>query len=177
MQNLEFVQLSLFEREERDPSCTTIHQPLRASIRELQAVIAEKQEQFETEADAAIQAPTAVTAELPSPNSDPEKTLSTQEHILQNHREAQDSMSDDLLVMARNLRDAQEAFGRAVAADNDLIDNTGEALQKNSESMKRTGNKLSQYSRQSSWSCWYTLITVVVALVAFMMTYVLILLT
>lgn len=172
------MQRSLLQGEERDARTVSGHRPIRVAIREVQAILAAKQEHLETLADALIEeniAPKPASDQL-EPISE-KSALTTEEHILQNHREVQESISDDLLVMARNLRKTQEAFGRAVVADNELIDNTGEALYKNSESMKRTGGKLSQYTRQSSWSCWYTLITVVVALVAFMMTYVLILVT
>lgn len=154
------------------------HKSLRKSIRHIQAELAAKQEQLLSLAEAAEHNDLSNELERNTPDKDAQDpALTTQEHILQNHREVRDTMSDDLLVMARNLRESQEAFSRAVVADNDLIDSTGEALEKNAQSLKRTGGKLSQYSRQSSWSCWYTLTTVVVALVAFMMTYVLILIT
>ena len=96
--------------------------------------------------------------------------LSTQEHILQNHRETQEHISDDLLSMAQALKENQTKFGNAVAADNELIEKTGEALQINSGRMKQTGGRLSKYSRKNSWSWMYTYLAILVALVAFLIT-------
>lgn len=95
---------------------------------------------------------------------------STQEHILQNHREAQESISDDLLKMAKTLRESQETFGAAISADNELIEKTGEALHVNADKMKRTGGRLSQYSRKSGWSWLYTYLAIFVAFLAFFVT-------
>lgn len=96
--------------------------------------------------------------------------LSTEEHVLQNHREAQGDLSEQLLTMAQTLRVSQQKFGESIVADNDLIAQTGEALERNSGKMQQTGGRLSKYSKKSSWSWVYTYLAILVAISAFLVT-------
>ncbi len=84
-------------------------------------------------------------------------TLSTKEHVLQNHRETQEALTDDLLLMAQRLRKQQAAFGDAIIKDNKLIDKTGEALSINADKMKNTSSKLGMYSRTRSGTTWLSI--------------------
>lgn len=105
--------------------------------------------------------------ELP-PSIDVEKQgLTEQEHVLQNHREAQESISDDLLQMAQSLRQNQVMFSEAILKDTQLIEKTGEALQINATKMKSAGTRLSEYTRKSSSMCWLSVGAVLVAFVSF----------
>jgi hypothetical protein len=91
-------------------------------------------------------------------------TLSTQEHILQEHRSQQESLTDDLLSMAQTLRKNQSDFGKAISADNELIERTGEALNRNADRMKATGGRLGQYAKKSSGTTCLSLVAILVAL-------------
>lgn len=165
--NVEYAQRLLLQRESDETGHYPAHDQIREQIRGIQAVLANKLDAYEQtiilESDDEIEQP-ASAEEIHG------ESLTTQEHILQNHRETQQTISDDLLTMAQTLRKSQEAFGQAIGADNDLIDKTGEALNRNADKMKNTGGRLSQYTRKSSWSWMYTYLAILIAFVSFLVT-------
>ena len=105
--------------------------------------------------------------ELPASIDAEKQGLTEQEHVLQNHREAQESISDDLLQMAQSLRQNQVMFSEAILKDTQLIEKTGEALQINATKMKSAGTRLREYTRKSSSMCWLSVGAVLVAFVSF----------
>lgn len=177
-QNLDYAQRLLLQTEMTDKSSDM--RTFRLKILSLQEGLGEhmnafeESEPLETWSDSSSEPdlnqlppslePSATASKSPSAS---EKVLSTQEHILQNHREAQESISDDLLVMAQALRENQTKFGQSILRDNDLIEKTGEALHINASKMRATGSRLGEYSRKSSSMCWLSVGAVLVAFVSF----------
>ncbi|ORY81428.1 hypothetical protein BCR37DRAFT_380331 [Protomyces lactucae-debilis] len=66
--------------------------------------------------------------------------------------------------MAQTLRQKQTEFGKAITADNELIEKTGEALNRNADRMKATGGRLGQYAKKSSSTTCLSLVAILVAL-------------
>lgn len=146
----------------------------------LQATVASKQNALDRRLEQikAVTAATARAAKEAASNAKPATVqsadargaLESEEHVLQHHRETQESLSDDLLLMAQTLRQNQQTFGDRIAADDGLIEKTGEALDRNASKMKQTGGRLSKYTRKSGWSWVYTYLAILVAFVSFLIT-------
>ncbi|BFZ55625.1 hypothetical protein PYCC9005_002666 [Savitreella phatthalungensis] len=78
----------------------------------------------------------------------------SEEKVLEDDRETQDRISEELLEMARALRASQVKFGEAITKDNALIDKVGEALSQNAGKMTSAGKRLGKYSKTSSGTTW-----------------------
>ena len=163
--NLEFAQRSLLQLELDDPDLDLAKE--RRKIRDLKQDVVDKQTLIELAQEDLEEVEEEVTKQT---DVSDHCALSTHEHILQNHREAQEAITDDLLQMATTLRQNQTKFGEAILKDNSLIEKTAEALNVNAGRMKTTGTKLSEYSRKSTSMCWLSVGAVVVAVVAFFIT-------
>ncbi|CCG82886.1 SNARE Slt1 [Taphrina deformans PYCC 5710] len=167
-QNLEFAQTFLLDLEDRGIISTSAQQH-RSKIAEIQSRIAYEQYLLDASIAEKLKRSAETAVEARVKNSD-DAALSTEEHVLQNHRETQGDLSEELLTMARTLRASQQKFGESIVADNELIAQTGDALERNSGRMQQTGGRLSKYSRKSSWSWVYTYLAILVAISAFLVT-------
>lgn len=89
-----------------------------------------------------------------SGSTDPEKSG---EEVLQEQRQTQERITEDLLEMARALRQSQQAFGASMEKDDRLIELASEALNRNVGKMTSTGQRLGKYSKQSTSTTWLSL--------------------
>ena len=94
------------------------------------------------------------------------KSQKSGDAALQDQRQAQDRITEDLLDMARALRQSQQSLGASIAKDNELIERASEALNRNVGKMTATGQRLGQYSKQSTSTTWLSLGAIAVVFAA-----------
>lgn len=95
------------------------------------------------------------------------KTHAPHEDAIAQHGAAQEAMSVDLLRMSSILRSNAVTFNEKLEKDASTIDGTGKMLQRNADTMKKTGGKLGQYSKQTGSTFWLLIGITAVSLLLF----------
>ncbi|PWN41773.1 hypothetical protein IE81DRAFT_330722 [Ceraceosorus guamensis] len=96
---------------------------------------------------------------------------------LSSDRAIQDSLTSELLRMARVLKSNSLAFGEALERDRLLLESTGEKLQGNLDVMTRTRGRLGEYAKKARGLGWATLGAVTVVCISWVLCFLLIRLT
>ncbi|PWN29086.1 hypothetical protein BDZ90DRAFT_259143 [Jaminaea rosea] len=119
--------------------------------------------------DRTEKAPT--TSEKPSSSSAPSQPL------LSTERTTQEALSNELLRMASVLRSQTVSFSDALERDRKLLESADEKLIQNMDVMTRTRGKLGEYAQQARGMGWFTLGTVLMVVVTWVIMFVVIKLT
>ncbi|KAJ1674353.1 hypothetical protein EV182_003452, partial [Spiromyces aspiralis] len=72
------------------------------------------------------------------------------ERLLQNQRQTQSELTDQLLKMAESLKSNSLTFGEMLTQDEKLMEETGEAISSNLGRLKTQGGRLGIY-RSKAW--------------------------
>ncbi|KAL7276013.1 hypothetical protein RUND412_001008 [Rhizina undulata] len=97
-------------------------------------------------------------AELFSTSRSEEEKLADTEKVLDMQRKQQDAISEDLLKMARMLKETSLQFGKDLEGEKIYLDQAQEGLDKNLRGMESTGSKMDKLRKNDSISYYWTII-------------------
>lgn len=100
-----------------------------------------------------------------------------QSHALQNHREIQDTLSADLVSMAKQLKSNALAFSDHLGNDKSLLEQTQTQLDKAYTNVSTQQNRLGVYSAKAGGTTWLVLISLIVVFFSWTFLFVVIKLT
>ncbi|PWY97893.1 hypothetical protein BCV70DRAFT_202382 [Testicularia cyperi] len=101
----------------------------------------------------------------------------TSDTILQGDRSTQEALSNELLRMASVLKSNSLAFADALERDRLLLEKAGDHLGSNLDLMTRTRGKLGIYSKKARSMGWFTLTSILVVMLSWMLMFLVIRLT
>lgn len=117
--------------------------------------------------------PSYAEKEKPSTSS----STSTQQPLLSTERTTQEALSTELLRMASILRSQTVSFSSALERDRKLLESADEKLVQNMDVMTRTRGKLGEYAHTARGMGWFTLGTVLMVVMTWVVMFVVIKLT
>lgn len=128
------------------------------------------EEEYGAQAPSAA-APTAAQASAAAPS---EKAA---EPALQSDAQVHDALSSELLRMAGVLKRNTAAFGDALERDRVLVEQAGSRLDQNLSLMTRTRGQLGVFSKKARSMGWFTILSMAMVFVSWVVMYIVIRLT
>lgn len=120
-------------------------------------------------------APPTASVSSPPPNAD--ANANAGDTILQSDRATHEALSSELLRMASVLRSNSLAFADSLERDRLLLEKSGSDLTHNLDLMTRTRGRLGLYSKQARSMGCFTLSTILIVILSWMLMFLLIRLT
>ncbi|XP_067001756.1 vesicle transport protein USE1 isoform X2 [Anabrus simplex] len=84
--------------------------------------------------------------------------------LLKFHHTMQEKIADDMLTLARSLKEQSQLAGTIIRKDTETIDKSSVMADKNLERLKVESERLEEHSRRA-WKCWMWLMILVVLVV------------
>lgn len=91
--------------------------------------------------------------------------------LLSHHRSEQDTLTSELVSMAKLLKNNSIAFSGLLDKDKQLISEAEEKLDKNLSGMTSQGDRLKSYSRKGGVTLWFTIGAVIAVCVAWFLMF------
>lgn len=104
----------------------------------------------------------------------PSRTSQAHELLLQQERQMQEEDTEELLHMARELKERFLAAKKVLDKDSEVLAQTDRAASKNQAKLSQESARLSAQTSQTSFTCCLMSLTLLVVLVMFVGTYIII---
>lgn len=96
----------------------------------------------------------ALSANRPKP-PEPQTTTATAEAILENQKAEQDDLSRSILQLASALKHSSKRFAVTLEADKDVLEKTGEGINKAEQSMRSAAGRMGKLRQMTEGKGWW----------------------
>ncbi|EFY88896.1 synaptobrevin [Metarhizium acridum CQMa 102] len=96
----------------------------------------------------------ALFANRPKP-PEPQTTTATAEAILENQKAEQDDLSRSILQLASALKDSSKRFAVTLEADKDVLEKTGEGINKAEQGMRSAAGRMGKLRQMTEGKGWW----------------------